>query len=61
MLRRTGGTTIDEIADAVDWQAHTVRGMISGALNKKLDLDVVSSKEKRGRVYLIVAAAKRAA
>jgi hypothetical protein len=61
MFQRIGGATVAEIAAAMDWQAHTVRGMISGALKKKLGLDVVSSKEKRGRVYRIVAAAKRAA
>jgi Protein of unknown function (DUF3489) len=61
MLQRVGGTTVDEIADITGWQAHTVRGMISGTLKKKLGLDVVSSKQRRGRVYLIVTAAKRAA
>jgi hypothetical protein len=61
MLQRTGGATLDEIADAMDWQAHTVRGMISGALKKKLGLDVASSKEKRGRIYRIVTVVKRAA
>ena len=54
MLRRSKGTTIDEIAAAFGWQAHTVRGAIAGALKKKLGLDVTSEKdEKRGRVYKI--------
>src|SRR6185437_12115150 len=61
MLQRAGGAAVNEIAAATEWQAHTVRGMISGALKKKLGLDVVSSKEKRGRVYRIVTAVKRAA
>ncbi|MGA8295387.1 MAG: DUF3489 domain-containing protein [Rhodoplanes sp.] len=40
MLRRAKGVTIDEIAEALEWQPHTVRGAIAGALKKKLGLDV---------------------
>jgi hypothetical protein len=32
MLKRTQGASIDEIANAFDWQEHTVRGAIAGAL-----------------------------
>jgi hypothetical protein len=54
MLRRAKGATIDEIAEALEWQPHTVRGAIAGALKKKLSLDVTSEKdEKRGRIYRI--------
>jgi hypothetical protein len=54
MLRRAKGATIDEIAEALSWQAHTVRGAIAGALKKKLGLDVTSEKdERRGRIYRI--------
>ena len=54
MLKRAQGATIDEIATAFDWQNHTVRGAIAGALKKKLGLDVKSEKvEGRGRVYRI--------
>lgn len=56
MLKRPDGATIDEIAKKFDWQAHTVRGAIAGALKKKLGLDVTSEKiEGRGRVYRIPA------
>jgi hypothetical protein len=52
MLRRAKGATIDEVVQALEWQPHTVRGAIAGALKKKLGLDVTSEKdEKRGRVY----------
>jgi hypothetical protein len=52
MLRTETGATIDEIVAATDWQQHTVRGAIAGALKKKLGLDVTSEKvEGRGRVY----------
>ena len=54
MLRRAKGATIDEIVNALEWQPHTVRGAIAGALKKKLGLDVTSEKdEKRGRIYRI--------
>jgi predicted ArsR family transcriptional regulator len=54
MLRQAKGVTIDEIAQALAWQPHTVRGAIAGALKKKLGLEVTSQKdEKRGRVYRI--------
>jgi hypothetical protein len=54
MLKRADGATIDEIVKKLDWQAHTVRGAIAGALKKKLGLDVQSEKvEGRGRVYQI--------
>ena len=36
LLQRSEGATIDEVAAAMGWQRHTVRGLISGALKKKL-------------------------
>jgi len=54
MLKRPEGATIDEIVKKFDWQAHTVRGALAGALKKKLGLNVQSEKvEGRGRVYRI--------
>jgi hypothetical protein len=54
MLRRAKGATVDEIAEALEWQRHTVRGAIAGALKKKLGLDVTSEKDDtRGRIYRI--------
>jgi hypothetical protein len=55
MLRAEGGATIDEIATALDWRSHTVRGALAGALKKRLGLTITSEKvEGRGRVYRIV-------
>jgi len=52
MLRAEGGATIDEIVAALEWQPHTARGAMSGALKKKLGLTITSEKvEGRGRVY----------
>ena len=54
MLRTENGVTIAEITEAIGWQSHTIRGAISGALKKKLGLDVTSEKiDGRGRVYRI--------
>ena len=53
MLRRREGATVDEVASATGWQRHTVRGVFSGTLKKKLGLRLASAKEERGRVYRI--------
>jgi DNA-binding MarR family transcriptional regulator len=56
LLKRKTGATIEEIVAATGWQAHSVRGAISGTLKKKLGLAVESKAvEARGRVYRIVA------
>ena len=53
MLRQPEGATFDEVASATGWQRHTVRGVFSGTLKKKLGLTLASAKEERGRVYRI--------
>jgi hypothetical protein len=55
MLRRPEGATVDEVAGAMGWQRHTVRGLFSGTLKKKLGLTLSSAQEERGRVYRIAA------
>jgi len=54
MLRAPDGATIEEIAVALEWASHTIRGALSGALKKKLGLTIISDKvDGRGRVYAI--------
>lgn len=54
MLRMPEGTTIQQICIATGWQAHSVRGMLSGVFKKKLGLTIVSSKTDVGdRSYRI--------
>jgi hypothetical protein len=54
MLRRPEGATIAQIAKALDWQLHSVRGAISGSLKKKQGLTVVAEKSGDGdRIYRI--------
>src|SRR5947209_1068159 len=55
MLQRPEGATVDEVASAMGWQRHTVRGLFSGTLKKKLGLTLASATEERGRVYRIAA------
>ena len=54
MLRRPEGVTVDEVTSATGWQRHTVRGVFSGTLKKKLGLTLASALEERGRVYRII-------
>ena len=54
MLEAPDGATIAEIAKAVNWQPHSIRGAMSGALKKRLGLTITSEKvAERGRVYRI--------
>jgi hypothetical protein len=54
LARRSQGATLAEIMELTGWQAHTVRGFISGTLIKKLGLKVESfrSNEKE-RTYRV--------
>jgi hypothetical protein len=54
MLKRPEGATIEQICEATQWQAHTVRGTFTGAFKKKLGLEITSTKEAGGqRVYRV--------
>src|SRR4051812_39626112 len=54
LLRRKEGATIAELAKATDWQNHSIRGFISGTLNKRMGLNVESVKnENDERTYRI--------
>jgi hypothetical protein len=56
MLRRTEGATLQQIMSLTGWQAHSVRGFVSGTLGKKLHLTVVSAKGEDGqRRYSVTA------
>jgi len=53
MLRAPRGTTIAELSKATGWQAHSLRGAISGTIKKKLVLTVTSVKNDGVRTYRI--------
>jgi hypothetical protein len=54
LMSRSQGATLAEIMELTGWQAHTVRGFVSGTLIKKLGLKVESfrSNEKE-RTYRV--------
>lgn len=55
LLERPGGTTIDEMVKTTGWQQHSIRGVISGVLKKRLGLSIASEKSESGRIYSTVA------
>jgi hypothetical protein len=54
LVRQPGGATLKQIMAATDWQAHSVRGFISGSLTKKMGLNIESIKREDGeRAYVL--------
>ncbi len=54
LLKRPGGATLQKLMSATKWQAHSVRGFLSGTLRKKMGLKIESSKGAEGeRTYSI--------
>jgi uncharacterized protein DUF3489 len=53
LLQRPAGATLNEIMAETGWQAHSVRGFISGQLSKRWGYRVESFKRERERVYRI--------
>ena len=54
MLRRPDGATLAQLSKALDWQSHSIRGAMSGALKKKRGLNSTASKEEGAdRIYRI--------
>ena len=54
LLSRKDGASLDEIAQATDWQAHSIRGFLSGTVSKKLGHKVTSTTDAMGtRRYAI--------
>ena len=54
MLRDKRGASIDQLMAATGWQKHSVRGAISGAIKKRLGINIVSEQTSAGRIYRIV-------
>jgi hypothetical protein len=52
---RPDGVSVKELMKATQWQAHSVRGFLSGTLKKKMGLRVTSTKlPDGGRTYGII-------
>ncbi len=54
LLRSASGATMQQMMAMTGWQAHTVRGMLSGSLRKRLGLTVQQQPVQGVRVYRIV-------
>ena len=46
LLRRPDGASLKELMKATGWLAHSVRGFLSGAVAKRMGLDLVSAKSE---------------
>ncbi len=56
LLRQSGGASLDELMKAANWQAHSVRGFLSGAVKKRKGLMIMSATDGEGtRRYRIEA------
>ena len=54
LLKRKDGATLKELMKVSGWQAHSVRGFLSGTVSKKLGLAVTSTKGEDGeRTYSV--------
>jgi hypothetical protein len=54
LLKRRDGATLGELMKASGWQAHSVRGFISGHVGKKMGLAVKSTRDAGGeRTYAV--------
>ena len=58
LLNAASGATLEQMMSLTGWQAHTVRGTISGVLRKRLNLNVVCTPDPAGgaRIYRVAAA-----
>ena len=54
LLKQTNGASVPELMKVTGWQAHSVRGFISGTVKKKLGLEVQTRAEGgQDRRYVI--------
>jgi len=56
LLKRPDGATLQNLMKATGWQAHSVRGFLSGTVGKRMGLEVTSTKGENGeRTYSLKA------
>ena len=59
LLKRKAGVSIEELQEVTGWQAHSIRGLLSGALPKRHGLNTASIFGRDGtRRYRIKAEGK---
>ena len=58
LLRQNGGASLQELMAITGWQAHSVRGFLSGTVRKRLGLTLCADKDNQGlRRYHVKAVA----
>lgn len=53
LLSRPSGASMEQLMETTGWQRHSIRGVVSGVLKKKLGLTVTSKIVGENRVYRI--------
>jgi hypothetical protein len=53
LLKSPNGATVQDLMKATGWQAHSIRGVISGVIKKRLGLTVISEKLDGNHHYRI--------
>ena len=52
LLKRPGGVSLSALMKSTEWQAHSVRGFLSGTISKRMGLKLTSTRTDAGeRVY----------
>jgi hypothetical protein len=55
LLRRKQGASLAEMQAVSRWQAHSVRGFLSGTVKKRLGLKLDSARSKEGELRYTIA------
>lgn len=53
LLSNPQGAKLPELMQVTGWQAHSVRGFLSGTIKKKLNLNLISQKLDGAQIYRI--------
>lgn len=56
LLRKPDGSNLAELMQTTGWQAHSIRGFLSGTIKKKLGLNLISQKQDGVQYYKLNAA-----
>ena len=54
LLRREGGATVEQLADAMGWLPHTTRAALTGLRKRGFGIDRRKAKDERAGAYVIV-------